>query len=85
MTREQQVAYWRRNKIYVAALLAIWASVSFGAAVVFADALDRLSLFGFPLGFWFGHQGAVLIFVALVFAYVGLMNRLDRRFGVYER
>jgi putative solute:sodium symporter small subunit len=85
MTREQQAAYWRRNLFYVATLLAIWVAVSFGAAVVFADALDRIRFLGFPLGFWFGHQGAVLVFVLLVFAYVGLMNALDKRFGVYER
>jgi putative solute:sodium symporter small subunit len=65
-------------------LLAIWAASSYGAAILLADPLDRIHLGGFPLGFWFGHQGAILIFVVLVFAYVKLMNDLDRAFGVYE-
>ena len=85
MTPEQQRAYWRRNLAYIAVLLAIWASASFGAAIAFADALDGLRVAGFPLGFWFAAQGSILVFVVLVFVYVKLMNDLDRKFGVYER
>jgi putative solute:sodium symporter small subunit len=84
MNPDRQRAYWRRNLLYVAALLTVWALVSYGAGILFADALDRFHLGGFPLGFWFGHQGAMLVFVLLVFAYVRLMNGLDRAFGVYE-
>jgi hypothetical protein len=36
---------------------------------------------GFPLGFWFAQQGAIYVFVVLIFVYVALMNRLDREFG----
>jgi putative solute:sodium symporter small subunit len=85
MTREQQLAYWRANLRYIAVLLVAWLAVSCGASVLLADALDRFTIAGFPVGFWFGQQGAALSFVALVFAYVSLMNRLDKRFGVYER
>jgi putative solute:sodium symporter small subunit len=85
MTPEQQNAYWKRNLAYIAVLLAIWASVSYGAAILLADTLDRVSLLGFPLGFWFATQGSILTFVVLVFAYVKLMNDLDRKYGVYER
>jgi putative solute:sodium symporter small subunit len=85
MTPEQQADYWRRNLAYIAVLLVIWATVSYGAAILFADALDRFRLFGFPVGFWFATQGSILTFVALVFVYVKLMNDLDRKYGVYER
>jgi putative solute:sodium symporter small subunit len=85
MTPEQQASYWRRNLSYIAILLAIWASVSYGASILFADHLDRVRLFGFPLGFWFATQGSILVFVVLVFVYVKLMNDLDRKYGVYER
>jgi putative solute:sodium symporter small subunit len=84
MTPEQQRAYWRRNLTYIGILLAIWAAVSYGAAILLADALDRFRLLGFPLGFWFATQGSILTFVVLVFAYVKLMNDLDRKYGVYE-
>ena len=85
MTAEQQAAYWRRNLSYIGVLLAIWAAVSYGAAILLADVLDRVRLFGFPLGFWFATQGSILVFVVLVFVYVKLMNDLDRKYGVYER
>ena len=85
MNEEQRAAYWRRNLLYIAVLLAIWAAVSYGASILFADALDAVVVGGFPLGFWFANQGSILTFVVLIFVYVKLMNDLDRRFGVYER
>lgn len=85
MTPEQQASYWRRNLTYIAVLLAIWASVSYGASILLADILDRVSVLGFPLGFWFATQGSILTFLVLVFVYVKLMNDLDRKYGVYER
>ncbi|HEX9052876.1 MAG TPA: DUF4212 domain-containing protein [Anaeromyxobacter sp.] len=85
MTPERQTAYWRRNLLYIVTLLAIWAAVSYGASILFADALDAVTIGGFPLGFWFANQGSIVTFVVLVFAYVKLMNDLDRKFGVYER
>jgi putative solute:sodium symporter small subunit len=84
MTREQQDSYWRQNLVYIAAVLTAWTSVSLGAGVLFADRLNAFRIAGFPLGFWFANQGSVLAFVVLTFVYVGLMNRLDRKFGVYE-
>ncbi len=85
MEADRKSAYWRRNVLYIAVLLSIWAAVSYGASILFADALDSVTVEGFPLGFWFANQGSILTFVVLVFAYVKLMNALDRKFGVYER
>ncbi|MFT3917722.1 MAG: DUF4212 domain-containing protein [Anaeromyxobacteraceae bacterium] len=84
MTPERQRAYWRLNLLFIAVLLAAWLAVSFGAGLFLADGLSGRSFLGMPLGFWFGHQGAVLLFVLLVAVYVVLMNALDRAFGVYE-
>jgi putative solute:sodium symporter small subunit len=85
MTPEQQRSYWRTNLAYIVCLLAVWAAVSFGAGILLADALDRVTVLGVPLGFWFATQGSILAFVLLVFVYVKLMNDLDRKYGVYER
>ena len=84
MRRDVKGAYWRANLRYIALLLGVCSAASFGAGVLFADALDAVTLAGFPLGFWAATPGTILAFVALVFAYVRLMNGLDRRFGVYE-
>ena len=79
--------YWRRNLRLLAVLLLIWALVSFGAGIVWAERLNRWTLpgTGFPLGFWFAQQGAIYAFVLVIVVYVVLANRLDRRFGVWER
>jgi putative solute:sodium symporter small subunit len=84
VTHDQQVLYWRENLGYIVVLLAIWFACSFLAGIVFADALDSVKLGGFPLGFWFANQGSLVIFVVEIAVYVNLMNRLDRKYGVYE-
>lgn len=76
--------YWVRHLRIIAILLIIWFVVSFGAGIVFADALDNIRIGGFSLGFWFAQQGAMYVFVVLIFVYVYLINRLDREFGVRE-
>ncbi len=77
-------AYWKTNLRYLAVLLAIWFLVSFGCGILFAEPLNAIRLGGFKLGFWFAQQGALYTFVVLIFVYVALMNRLDRRFDVDE-
>lgn len=78
-------AYWRRNLRYLAILLSIWFAVSYGAGILFVEPLNRIRIGGFRLGFWFAQQGAIYVFVALIAAYVFLMNRLDRAHDVDER
>lgn len=77
--------YWTINLRYVAILLAIWFAVSYGAGILFVQTLNRVRVGGFQLGFWFAQQGAIYVFVVLIFVYVVLMNRLDRAFEVDER
>jgi putative solute:sodium symporter small subunit len=83
---ERSQKYWSTNLKYVTALLGVWAFVSFGCGILLAPWLNHVNLpgTGFPLGFWFAQQGSIYTFVVLIFIYVWLMNRLDRRFGVRE-
>lgn len=76
--------YWKTNLKYLAILLSIWFSVSYGCGILFAEPLNNISIGGFPLGFWFAQQGAIYIFVILIFVYVYLMNRLDKKYDVEE-
>lgn len=78
---ERHAAYWRRNLQYLTVLLTIWFAVSFGFGILLREPLDVIRLGGFKLGFWFAQQGSILVFVALIFVYVALMNRLDREYG----
>ena len=73
--------YWRKNIQYVIILLAIWFVVSFGCGILFADFFNQFRIAGFKLGFWFAQQGAIYVFVILIFVYVYLMNRLDARYS----
>ncbi|WP_299675749.1 DUF4212 domain-containing protein [uncultured Dokdonia sp.] len=77
-------AYWKKNLKYLLMLLLIWFAVSYGAGILFKDTLDTIRLGGFPLGFWFAQQGAIYVFVILIFVYVWLMNRLDKKHGYDE-
>lgn len=69
--------YWRKNLRVMVLLLLIWAAVGLGCGVLFADALNRFRLGGFPLGFWFAQQGSILTFVVLILVYALVLNRLD--------
>jgi len=73
--------YWKTNLKYLVILLSIWFVVSYGAGILFKDALDQFYLGGFPLGFWFAQQGSIYVFVILIFVYVYLMNKLDKKHG----
>ena len=77
-------AYWRENIRILLSLLAIWFAVSFGCGILFVEQLDQIAFFGFPLGFWFAQQGSVYTFLVLIFTYIGLMNRLDKKYNVQE-
>lgn len=77
-------AYWKENVKYLVILLFIWFAVSYGAGILFKDALNEIRLGGFKLGFWFAQQGSIYTFVILIFVYVRLMNRLDKKYGYGE-
>lgn len=81
MTTNNAKAYWKENIRYVLILLCIWFIVSFGAGILFKDALNEFKIEGFKLGFWFAQQGSMYVFVILIFVYVRLMNKLDKKYG----
>jgi putative solute:sodium symporter small subunit len=70
--------YWRAVVRLTLVLLALWAVLGLGCGVLFADVLNGVRLGGFPLGFWFAQQGAIVGFVLLILVYVLAMRRLDR-------
>ena len=73
--------YWRANLKILIILLSIWFLVSFGFGIIFSDFLDQYQIGGFKLGFWFAQQGSMYVFVILIFIYVRLMNKLDKKYG----
>jgi putative solute:sodium symporter small subunit len=71
--------YWKKNIQYISILLFIWFMVSFGCGILFVEQLNTIQIGGFKLGFWFAQQGSIYTFVAVIFTYIYLMNRLDAK------
>ncbi|MBL8466733.1 DUF4212 domain-containing protein [Methyloversatilis discipulorum] len=76
--------YWKATLGLLTKILIIWFAVSFGAGILFADALNGIHLGGYPLGFWFAQQGSIYVFIALIFFYAKKMGDIDRQFDVHE-
>jgi putative solute:sodium symporter small subunit len=82
MANKDLKKYWNENLRYLFFLLAVWFVVSYGCGILFVDALNRIRLGGFKLGFWFAQQGAMYVFVILIFVYIRLMTKLDKKYGL---
>jgi putative solute:sodium symporter small subunit len=76
--------YWKKNLTLMVILLSIWAIVSYGFGILFVEQLNAINIAGFPLGFWFAQQGAIYIFVCLIFIYYFIMKKVDEEFDVHE-
>lgn len=84
MDKEKAEAYWRANITLIRNLLIIWALVSYGFGILLVNLLNNIKLGSLPLGFWFAHQGAIIVFVILIFIYASQMNKIDQQFDVHE-
>ena len=76
---KKNMTYWKSNLKIVISLLIVWFLVSFGFGIIWSDALDNIQIGGFKLGFWFAQQGSIFVFVIIIFIYVFLLNRLDKK------
>ncbi|MEO6744783.1 MAG: DUF4212 domain-containing protein [Caldimonas sp.] len=63
-------------------LMVIWFLVTFGVGYFARDL--NFTFFGWPFSFWVGGQGALLVYVLMIWYYARTMNRLDQEFGVAE-
>jgi putative solute:sodium symporter small subunit len=73
-----QRRYWHKNLRLTAALLLVWFLITFVGGY-HADTLNSVHFLGFPLGFYLFAQGALIAYLVIIALYVGIMNRLDRR------
>ncbi|NNC69365.1 MAG: DUF4212 domain-containing protein [Flavobacteriaceae bacterium] len=82
MSSESQKKYWKENLRYLITLLSIWFLVSYVFGILLVDQLNTIKLGGFKLGFWFAQQGSIYVFVVLIFVYIKLMNKLDKKYNL---
>ena len=85
MDKKKLKRYWRTNLLYLLLLLIVWFGISFGCGILFAEKLNGIRMGGFKLGFWFAQQGAIYGFLVIIFIYVFLMNRLDKKYDLDEK
>jgi len=82
MKNRNHKKYWKENLKYLTILLSIWFLVSFVCGILLVEELNTIKLKGFKLGFWFAQQGAIYVFVVLIFVYIRLMNKLDKKYNL---
>lgn len=75
--------YWHKNLVVTGILLFIWFVVTFVASF-YARELNSIVILGFPLGFYMGAQGSLIVYVAIIWYYARYMNNLDLEYGVHE-
>jgi putative solute:sodium symporter small subunit len=79
---ERHREYWRKNLRITGILLAIWFFVTFVVGFFARDL--NFTFFGWPFSFWVGAQGALVVYVVIIWYYARTMNRLDIEHGVQE-
>jgi putative solute:sodium symporter small subunit len=83
-TGTKDKSYWFATLKLLGVILVVWAGVSFFASIIFVDSLNKVSLGGYPLGFWFAQQGSIYTFIILILVYIFFMGKIDKKYDVQE-
>jgi len=83
LDREKLKKYWAENVKLTAIIMLIWFVVTY-VAIFFSPELNNIVILGFPMGYYMGAQGSLIIFVILIFWYAFAMNKKDKEYGVEE-
>lgn len=83
VTQADADAHWKENVKLVSWLLLIWFVVTWVVAV-FADKLNSITIFSFPVGYTFGSMWSLIIYVAMIFYYAYRMDKIDEKYGMKE-
>jgi putative solute:sodium symporter small subunit len=75
--------YWKENRSLVFTMLGIWFAVSY-LIQFFSGTINSIVIAGFPLGYYMGSQGALIVFVVMIFVYAKKMNDLDKKYNLEE-
>jgi putative solute:sodium symporter small subunit len=76
--KQKLEAYHKTNVKYVICFTIVWFLVSLGAIIIVSD-LNQIKFLGFPFGYYMGAQGSVLVFIAEIFIYSKMMDKLDKK------
>lgn len=76
-------AYFNTRKRHIMIYLSIWAIVSFGV-VVFAESLSGFTVNRMPFHYFMGAQGAIIVFIILLFVNAVVSDKVDKEYGIDE-
>jgi putative solute:sodium symporter small subunit len=79
---ERHHHYWQKNLRITSVLLAIWFVVTYVVGYFARDL--NFTFFGWPFSFWVASQGALIVYVVIIWYYANYMNKLDQEHGVAE-
>jgi putative solute:sodium symporter small subunit len=82
---ENQEAHWDKTSKLMWTHLGVW--FFFGYIIhMFVVPLNKITIpiLGFPLGFYMASQGALIVFVAMLFMFARQQNRIDEEHGYAE-
>jgi putative solute:sodium symporter small subunit len=79
----KHIEYWKRNLRITAILMIIWFVVTYVIGY-YAISLSEVTFFGWPVPFYMGAQGSLIIYVLIIWYYATYMNKLDKQYGVQE-
>ena len=80
---EKHKEYWGKNLRITGILLFIWFASTFIMGY-YARELAEINFFGWPLSFYMGAQGSLIIYVLIIWYYARAMGKLDAEYGVAE-
>jgi putative solute:sodium symporter small subunit len=75
--------YWLKNLQLTGILLVIWFVVTFVIGFYARDL--TFTFLGWPFSFWVASQGALVVYMLIIWFYARSMNRMDEDYGVAEK
>ena len=75
--------HWAETRSLTTWILIVWFIFSMGI-FFFADSLNSMTFFGWPLGFYMAAQGSLVIFVVLIVVLNTKQEKIDEKYGVAE-
>jgi putative solute:sodium symporter small subunit len=83
MSRSDRDNYWRQTRLLTAGLFVIWVLVTF-VMNWFARELNEIVILGFPLGFYMGAQGILIVYLLIIWIYNRRMRTLDQEYRIED-
>jgi putative solute:sodium symporter small subunit len=83
MSQSDRDNYWRQTRQLTAGLFILWVLVTF-VMNWFARELNEIVIFGFPLGFYMGAQGILIVYLLIIWFYNRRMRALDEEYRIED-